>query len=139
MFRAINLSSYSNTKYMAENMLTVAYDYEYCNCLPTTDSSAMRSPGLIQPEEEEVEDYGLSIEVTPNPASTWLAFNYSLPVFADEASITITDLQGKRIAAFKLSGKIGQKVWDVRALKSGTYLYTFIAGSTTRNGKIIIK
>ena len=123
----------------SKGILEFAYGYEYCNCLPNVDSSAMRSPGLSQPEEEEVEDYGLSINVKPNPASTWVAFNYSLPVYANEAVITITDLQGKKVTSFTLAGKIGQKVWDTRAVKPGTYLYSFVAGSTTRNGKIIIK
>ena len=50
-----------------------------------------------------------------------------------------TNGEAKRIQTFKLSGKIGQKVWDVRALKSGTYLYTFVASSTTKSGKIVIK
>ena len=36
------------------------------------------------------------------------------------------------------SDKLGQKVWDTRSLKSGTYIYVFISGDLRQTGKIVI-
>ena len=123
----------------SKGILEFAYDYEYCNCLPNVDSSAMKTPANTPPKEEEQEDYGFYVIITPNPATTWVAFNYALPAYADKASLEITDMQGKLIAGIQLTGKIGQKVWDTRKVEKGVYLYTLKVGTLQKTGKIIIK
>ncbi len=81
---------------------------------------------------------GLSIQAVPNPASTWVAFNYTLPVHVNEAVLQITDVHGRAITSFVITTKQGQQVWDIRDMKKGVYLYTLKAGAMSKNGKLII-
>ncbi len=83
-------------------------------------------------------DNGLSIQAVPNPASTWVAFNYTLPVHVNEAVLQITDVHGRSITSFVITTKQGQQVWDIRDVKKGIYLYTLKAGTMSKNGKLII-
>jgi hypothetical protein len=81
---------------------------------------------------------GLSIQAVPNPASTWVSFDFSLPVHIDEAFLQITDVHGRNITSFILKDKKGKQVWDVRDMKKGVYLYSLKAGTMSKNGKLII-
>ena len=124
-------------KIMAENMLTAAFGKEYCNCIDELEG-ALYGFHTFGNENEDVMEESEWFNVSPNPATTWISFTYQNSTDTP-TSVLITNENGKQIQAFQFSEKIGQKVWDVRALKSGTYLYTFIAGSTAKSGKIVIK
>jgi len=121
---------------ISKGILEFAYGYHYCNCLPVNDSSNMKSSNAFAGTNET--DNGLLIEATPNPARTWVAFNYKLPVFATEAVLRITDVSGKTITTFTLNSKQGQQVWDIRNIEKGVYLYTLKAESLSKSGKLII-
>jgi len=81
---------------------------------------------------------GLKIQAEPNPATTWVSFDYELPIGNDKAQLLIRNTEGKQIALFQISDKLGQKVWDTRSLKAGTYIYEFVSGNLKQSGKIII-
>jgi hypothetical protein len=78
------------------------------------------------------------ITVYPNPASEWVAFNYTLPYDKTEGTIKIVDTKGTFVTSFGVTGLQGQKVWDTRKLNSGVYFYTLSVGEFTRSGKIVI-
>lgn len=82
--------------------------------------------------------YNVRITVKPNPASEWAAFDYTLPDEESAATITITDGTGKTVETLDISGKQGQKLWDVRKIDSGIYLYTLKVGTFNGSGKIVI-
>ena len=84
------------------------------------------------------EAMGLRIYAELNPATTWVAFDYELPVDNNQAMIIIKNTEGKQIATFKINNGYGQKVWDTRSLKSGTYIYEFVSGELKQTGKIVI-
>jgi hypothetical protein len=121
---------------MARGILEYAYGHHYCNCLPVDDSEAWKSTALMPGSDV---DKGLFIQAAPNPASTWVAFNYTLPVHVNEAVLHITDVLGKSIASFILTAKQGQQVWDIRSVNKGIYLYNLKAGAMNKNGKLIIQ
>jgi hypothetical protein len=83
-------------------------------------------------------DNGLSIQAAPNPASTWVAFNFTLPVHVNEAVLQITDVHGRNITSFVINTKQGQQVWDIRDVLKGVYLYNLKAGTMSKSGKLII-
>lgn len=122
---------------IAQGILEFAYGYEYCNCPPVGDSTVWKSSG-IEPQTQTIEN-SLFVGVTPNPANTWVAFDYKLPKYASDAVLEITDLSGKAITAFKLNSKQGQYVWDIRDIEKGLYIYTLKAGSLTKSGKLVIE
>ena len=76
--------------------------------------------------------------VYPNPASQWVAFNYTLPANAYQGEITIVDAKGAVIDSFTVTGAQGQQVWDTRSIKPGVYFYTLSVGEFTKTGKIVI-
>ena len=82
---------------------------------------------------------GLEITAKPNPADTWVVFTYHLPYNTPSAMITISDVQGQIIDVIHVRGIQGQKVWDIRHIKSGVYIYKLKAGNISQNGKLIIK
>jgi hypothetical protein len=120
---------------MARGILEYAYSHHYCNCLPADDAGAWKSSAVMP---GSAVDNGLFIQALPNPASTWVAFNFTLPVHVNEAVLQITDVHGKSITSFVINTKQGQQVWDIRDLKKGVYLYTLKAGAMSKNGKLII-
>jgi len=80
-----------------------------------------------------------NLEVYPNPADDWVAFNYKIPSYIDEAVLRITDIEGREIVKFRFDTERGQQLWDVRKVKSGIYLYTLEAGNNIKSGKLIVK
>jgi hypothetical protein len=75
----------------------------------------------------------------PNPASTWVAFDYKLPHYAGEAILQVLDMKGNWVTTFTLTSKQGQKVWDVRDIQKGAYLYVLQVGNLRKSGKLIVE
>lgn len=121
----------------AQGILEFAYGYNYCDCLPVSDSSVWKSVPAIPMSIEK--DNGLFIEATPNPANTWVAFDYKLPIYAGEAVLQISDIKSNIVTAFILTDKYGQQVWDIRDIEGGVYLYTLKTGTVSKSGKLIIE
>ncbi|PJB59647.1 MAG: hypothetical protein CO098_02290, partial [Bacteroidetes bacterium CG_4_9_14_3_um_filter_41_19] len=89
-----------------------------------------------------VEEYaagGFGLRVYPNPAKEWVTFNYTLAHDANRGIISISDMAGKEIQRFAVSGKQGQYVWDTREIKSGVYICTLSAGKLVASKKLIVK
>ena len=70
---------------------------------------------------------GFSASISPNPANTWAAIDYTLPVALGVAVMTA-----------ELNGNQGQKVLDLRPLADGVYGYAVRCGEHVLNGKIVI-
>lgn len=81
---------------------------------------------------------GFSIAVSPNPANTWIAVDYTLPAGATKAQMRIVNALGMTVATYDLQGKETQKVLDLRDLASGVYTYTVFCGKYSQNGKLVI-
>ncbi|MCD4695460.1 MAG: T9SS type A sorting domain-containing protein [Bacteroidales bacterium] len=122
---------------MAKGILEFADGHYYCNCLPIGNGISSKSAS-VQPILKE-QDHGLLIEATPNPAKTWVAFDYTLPVYANDAVLQVTDMKGKSVTQFILNSKQGQQLWDVRDVEKGVYLYTLTVGGNSKSGKLIIE
>jgi len=82
-------------------------------------------------------DY-FNINVFPNPANTWTAFEYHLPYNNGDVYILIYNTQGHMVHTLHLSGLEGQAVWDVRDVKPGVYHYVLKSAGGTKSGNLII-
>jgi hypothetical protein len=120
----------------AKGILEFAYGFHYCNCLQG-DSSAWKSSASLP--LNKTENNGLFVEATPNPAKTWVAFDYKLPTYAGEAVLQVSDMKGNLVTAFTLTAKQGQQVWDIRDIQKGAYLYVLKVGNLSKSGKLIIE
>jgi hypothetical protein len=122
---------------IARNILTYGYNYHFCDCMHANDSSFYKSNNASFVNYLN-EAFGPKISAEPNPARTWVAFNYELPEEQSEGLIRITDISGKVLHQFQVSGKIGQKIWDTRSVKPGLYFYVITVSGLSKSGKVII-
>jgi hypothetical protein len=121
---------------LARNLLSYAYNYNFCDCLQINDTAVNKSSYSFN--EPLNEAFGPEISSEPNPASTWTAFNYRLSSDESHGLIKISDVSGKEIKLFNIRGKQGQQIWDTRFVKSGVYFYTLSANGFSKTGKIIV-
>ncbi len=118
-------------------ILEFAYVYHYCNCLPVNDSSNMKSSNAFAGTNET--DNGLFVKATPNPARTWVTFDYTLPVYMENAVLRISNMKGEIKTTFNIDDRQGQIVWDIRHIEKGVYIYTLTTGSLNKSGKLIVR
>jgi len=52
--------------------------------------------------------------------------------------LIIKNTEGIQVAQFIFNNETGQKVWDTRSLKSGTYIYKFNCDKLKQTGKVVI-
>jgi hypothetical protein len=121
----------------AKGILEYAHGYNFCNCLNISDMSGFKQSAIIN-TDDLAKLHGVDINIHPNPASQWVAFNYALPANATQGEIKITDAKGAMITSYTVTGSRGQQVWDTRSHKSGVYFYTLSVGEFTKSGKIVI-
>lgn len=129
-------NGFGKASVISKGVLEFGYGYHYCDCLPA-DSSTMKS-SIINYETPKF-DNGLYIKAKPNPADTWVAFDYKIPLYIGEAILTITDINGRIIKRFTINSEVGQKVWDIRKIPTGVYFYRLEAGNNRKSDKLIIK
>lgn len=126
----------NSLKQIARGILTCFYEASYTTCLQAGAQAAYKStrvsPGLL------ANVYGLTINIKPNPACEWAAFDYTLPDNTSDAILTIYDSFGKQVESYTLTGLQGQKLWDIRKLTSGIYLIRVTAGNLTISDKVIL-
>lgn len=135
----VNIAENSNgtASRHAKGILEYAYGHHFCNCLNISDMSGYKQSRFISPDDL-AKLHGVEINAHPNPASQWVAFNYTLPANAYQGEIKIVDAKGAVITSFTVTGAQGQQVWDTRSIKPGVYFYTLSVGEFTKTGKIVI-
>ena len=116
------------------NNSTYYYD---CPTLNLTNQSNKRCSNYIDFENFE-KSLGLFMNISPNPANTWIAIDYILPVGIDKASIRIYNILGNIVDTIELIGNQGQRVIDTRSMQSGIYLLQLRCGELTKIEKFII-
>ncbi|MBS4062009.1 MAG: T9SS type A sorting domain-containing protein [Bacteroidetes bacterium] len=121
----------------AKGILEYAYGHHFCNCLNINDMSGLKRSGSINPDDL-AKLHGVEVNAHPNPASQWVAFNYTLPANTYQGEIKIVDAKGAVITSFTVTGTQGQQVWDSRSVTPGVYFYTLSVGEFTKSGKIVI-
>jgi hypothetical protein len=95
-------------------------------------------PGVLIPDgcADPADDYG--IQVSPNPATDYVTFDFVLQEEISSVEMVISDAQGRIVESITLTGKRGQKILDTSSLSKGMYFYTS-GGSGKLSGKFIIR
>ncbi|MBI1227302.1 MAG: T9SS type A sorting domain-containing protein [Bacteroidetes bacterium] len=77
----------------------------------------------------------------PNPARKNVMFNWQLPKDTEEATILLTDLQGRTVAKLAVAGQYGSQGWSTEGVDAGVYFYKvkFIGGESSIAKLVIIK
>lgn len=126
-------------QYMAQSLLEATTErYHFAEC-PELDFQAP-SRGVSQgySQEDLSRAMGLSIAAKPNPATTWVALDFTLPGDAKAAAIEIINSLGENVMQSQLNGNVGQKVLDLRELANGVYTITILCGEYYQTEKLVI-
>ena len=139
MVSEIASSGSGTSKAMAETLLMERSDEAVsvisCPTLPQRDEGR----GTNKYEDVSLnEALGFTVNVTPNPASTWVTVEYTLPADAVKATLRLTNALGVAVASYDLFGGETQKVLDLRSLTSGVYIYTVLCGKLSITNKLVI-
>ncbi len=81
---------------------------------------------------------GFSVNVSPNPASTWTTVEYTLPSPTSKATLILISALGVQVRSMKFEGTQGQKVIDLSNLADGVYMYMVKHGEYTQTGKLVV-
>ena len=88
--------------------------------------------------EEQPKVVPLQMNVHPNPATTWVAIDYTLPNGNAKAELSIFNAMGVKVKQVELDGSQGQKVLDLRELANGVYTITVLCGEYSQTEKVVI-
>ena len=126
-------------QYMAQSLLEATNErYHFAEC-PELDfplPSKGASQGYTQ--EDLSKAMGLSVSAKPNPATTWVALDYTLPGDAKAAAVEIVNSLGEKVMQSQLNGNVGQKVLDLRELSNGVYTIAILCGEHCQTEKLVI-
>ena len=103
----------------AKGILGFTAGNQYCQC----NQDDLLKHSAVIPKVKTPESGNIELAVSPNPATTWIAFDYTLPDSYSSVTLTIYDNTGRVIEKVKLTGKQGQKVLNTSSYPSGAYAY----------------
>jgi len=121
---------------MAQNILIAVSGNYYYDCPSLPDNMPLKA---IRSTQVNQGTSLLQIDAKPNPASTWVAFDYQLPPNCGDGKILIMDSMGQVLRTIQIDKIIGQEVVDIRALKAGMYMFVLEAGGKSKSGKLIVR
>ena len=119
-------------------MMGYGYRTDDCPACMTLPGGGGRGMETDIPAGDYNTAMGFCVELSPNPANTWAAVDYSLPAGMTEARLSITNTLGTVILECGLSGGASQKILDLRGLGAGVYTYTVSCGKLVKSGKLVI-
>ncbi len=119
----------------ARNILAFVYGYDYCDCPAELEEGEKTKPATAPPVHKLHEPH---IAARPNPANTWVSFDYTIPEGSVNAALEIREAGGRLVHQAKLSDKQGQFIWDTRRIASGLYHYTLKTTMGAKSGRISI-
>ena len=127
-------------QYMAQSLLEATTErYHFAEC-PLIDEPSGMGRGIPQgyTQEDLSKAMGLSVSAKPNPATTWVAIDFTLPGDAKTAAVEIVNSLGEKVMYGQLNGNVGQKVLDLRELSNGVYTITILCGEYYQTEKLVI-
>lgn len=126
----------SFSRSMARNALCFFYNICYPDLDRFIPSNEERSISKI-----DNRDVKSNVVAYPNPADDYVIFEYNFSDNLDEIeSITVSDLTGRVIFTKILNGVVGQHIWDLTRIKTGSYLYSVKTKSGQRySGNLVIR
>ena len=71
------------------------------------------------------------------PATTFQSIEDKMLPYLDSLKF-VTDVQGRLVVSFRLSGNRGQQLIDTRTWIAGQYIYTLNVAGFTQSGKLVV-
>ena len=124
--------------HMAQSIMESVYGINEFTCPQVDFSKGDRGMTFSYSNEDLSKAMGLTCSTSPNPATTWVNVDFTLPSNADRATLIVSNALGIKVAEYELAGNTGQKVLDLRALANGVYTCTLICGKYQCTNKLVI-
>ena len=123
----------------AENILCFFYDL--CKKEMGSPKSNSDKPKKSKLTDKELYEGLNTVKVAPNPANTYIEFEYTILIPSESSVLRILDVQGKPIKSWNLgTNQRGLKILDTRELINGVYFYELFQGNEKlKSGKFIIQ
>ena len=123
----------------AENIL--CFHYDICSDdpgAPKNNGTKSRKPKVTL---EEAMDEANRVKVAPNPADSYIEFEYEILLSGHENTLRIIDTQGRPVEVWNLGeAEKGIKVLDTRRLPNGVYFFELVQDSEKmKGGKFIVQ
>lgn len=116
----------------------LCFGYGRCRA-PLTGGDNRPQPRLL-PQAGADTPTSAVLSIHPNPASSWVAFNYNLQTQPDHAELIVRDATGREVYRAALQASEQQQLWDTREVASGTYNAVLLnGGRELRAEKLIVK
>lgn len=104
-----------------------------CPSLPT---GSRGTDGPTEVREQKQTDF--SVVMTPNPTSSWVGIDYSLPKGCPKATLDLFNTLGVKVMTVQLEGESGSKVAMLGEIPAGVYSYSVRCGDEVLDGKLVI-
>ena len=131
-------NGYGTAAIMAQSIMESVYGINEFTCPQVDFSKGDRGMTFSYSNEDLSKAMGLTCSTSPNPATTWVNVDFTLPSNADRATLIVSNALGIKVAEYELAGNTGQKVLDLRALANGVYTCTLICGKYQCTNKLVI-
>ena len=97
-----------------------------------------RGNGSANTEEREARDF--KVTVMPNPASSQVTVEYTLPEGSTRATLSVVNTLGEKMTELGLEGSRGSRVVDLHELPASVYFFvvTDQSGRTSSSKLMII-
>lgn len=123
---------------MAKSLLTLYGSFdEECPLISIAPNG--RGGGKMTYTDSDISKaMGLSLNVNPNPAKTWIAIDYTLPEGFNGATITITNSLGIEVYTKNVHGERGQDIVDLQKMPVGVYIMTINCEEHILTEKLVV-
>lgn len=122
---------------MAQGIMNTWYGghYRVVPILPSGSTQWMMAP----PTGNGAATAANYLSMFPNPAKSSVFFQWNLPDGMENATISISDLQGRLLETIEITGQQGKQEWSVELLGRGIYLYHLrLPDGNTQTSKLVI-
>jgi hypothetical protein len=124
----------------SQELKFLAYEYDYSVIPYLTRTLVYSLPGGTTKVTSKAMAPAGPGNAYPNPASNQVYIPVHLPEGSGPGTLIVTNLQGRNVWNYPVSGSTGQVVFPTGNLSPGTYLYHIRTGNTrTETGKVVIR
>jgi hypothetical protein len=122
----------------AQNLL--CFHYGHCRP-PLTGGEGGAAPRMVHaPTAGQAAKALPALLVRPNPANTWVVFEYRIVEPVKDAYIRITGVDGRELTRIRITSPEDQPVYDTRQVAKGAYTVELVnAGKTVETGKLVVE
>jgi type IX secretion system substrate protein/copper-binding protein NosD len=123
---------------MAQGIFNTWYGGHY-RVMPILPGGEGPQGMMVPPSGNSATPAAKYLSVFPNPARSSVYFHWNLPDGFENATISITDLQGKLLVVFEITGQKGKREWSVERLEHGIYTcHVKLPDGNTQTSKLAI-